>query len=555
MSVLAQAQEGSAGVGSPVLNISIFAAFVVVTLVVVFRASRNNKTASDYYAAGRSFTGPQNGVAIAGDYLSAASFLGIAGAIAVNGYDGFLYSIGFLVAWLVALLLVAELLRNTGKFTMGDVLSFRMRQRPVRAASAASTLVVSFFYLLAQMAGAGALITLLLGIDNENVLGQGIVIAIVGILMITYVLVGGMKGTTWVQIIKATLLMIGAAVITVWVFGIYGFNLSALLGAAVEANPSVTSASGTTKELGDNLLNPGLAYGATALSKIDFLSLGLALVLGTAGLPHILMRFYTVPTAKEARRSVVWAIWLIGLFYLFSLVLGYGAAALVPGGAQRITEAPGGTNSAAPLLAFELGGVVLLGIISAIAFATILAVVAGLTIAASASFAHDLYANVIKKGQTEPDAEVRVARITAVVVGILAIAAGVLARNQNIAFLVALAFAVAASANLPTILYSLFWKRFNTTGALWSIYGGLASCVLLIIFSPAVSGSASSMIPGADFDIFPLRNPGLVSIPLSFVLGVVGTYVGGRHPVEEGKYAEMEVRSLTGAGSEKATSH
>jgi cation/acetate symporter len=430
-----------------------------------------------------------------------------------------------------------------------------MRQRPVRAASAASTLVVSFFYLLAQMAGAGALITLLLGIDNENVLGQGIVIAIVGILMITYVLVGGMKGTTWVQIIKATLLMIGAAVITVWVFGIYGFNLSALLGQAVEANPSVTNASGATKELGDNLLNPGLAYGATALSKIDFLSLGLALVLGTAGLPHILMRFYTVPTAKEARRSVVWAIWLIGLFYLFSLVLGYGAAALVPGGAQTISDAPGGTNSAAPLLAYELGGVVLLGIISAIAFATILAVVAGLTITASASYAHDVYANVIKKGQTEPDAEVRVARITAVVVGILAIAAGVLARNQNIAFLVALAFAVAASANLPTILYSLFWKRFNTTGALFSIYGGLASCVLLIIFSPAVSGSASSMIPGADFDIFPLRNPGLVSIPLSFVLGVVGTYVGGRRPVEEGKFAEMEVRSLTGAGSEKAVSH
>jgi cation/acetate symporter len=551
---LAQA-PASGGVGSPLLNISIFAAFVVVTLIVVFRASRNNKTASDYYAAGRSFTGPQNGVAIAGDYLSAASFLGIAGAIAVNGYDGFLYSIGFLVAWLVALLLVAELLRNTGKFTMGDVLSFRMRQRPVRAASAASTLVVSFFYLLAQMAGAGALITLLLGIDNENVLGQGIVIAIVGILMITYVLVGGMKGTTWVQIIKATLLMIGAAVITIWVLGIYGFNLSGLLGAAVEANPSVTTAAGTTKELGDNLLNPGLAYGATALSKIDFLSLGLALVLGTAGLPHILMRFYTVPTAKEARRSVVWAIWLIGLFYLFSLVLGYGAAALVPGGAQRISDAPGGTNSAAPLLAFELGGVVLLGIISAIAFATILAVVAGLTIAASASFAHDLYANVIKRGQTEPDAEVRVARITAVVVGVLAIAAGILARNQNIAFLVALAFAVAASANLPTILYSLFWKRFNTTGALWSIYGGLASCVLLIIFSPAVSGSASSMIPGADFDIFPLRNPGLVSIPLSFVLGIVGTYVGGRQPVEEGKFAEMEVRSLTGAGSEKATTH
>ncbi|WP_219418748.1 solute symporter family protein [Pseudonocardia nigra] len=554
MTVLAQA-PASEGVGSPFLNISIFAAFVVVTLVVVFRASRNNKTASDYYAAGRSFTGPQNGVAIAGDYLSAASFLGITGAIAVNGYDGFLYSIGFLVAWLVALLLVAELLRNTGKFTMGDVLAFRMRQRPVRAAAATSTLVVSFFYLLAQMAGAGALVALLLQIPNSNTLGQGIVIAIVGILMIVYVLVGGMKGTTWVQIIKATLLMIGAAVITVWVLGKFGFNLSALLGTAVEANPSLTSSAGVTKELGDNLLNPGLAYGASNLAKIDFLSLGLALVLGTAGLPHILMRFYTVPTSKEARRSVVWAIWLIGIFYLFSLVLGYGAAAIVPGGAQRIATAPGGTNSAAPLLAFELGGEILLGIISAIAFATILAVVAGLTITASASFAHDVYANVIKRGETKPDAEVRVARLTAVIIGVVAIAAGILARNQNIAFLVALAFAVAASANLPTILYSLFWKKFNTTGALWSIYGGLASCVLLIIFSPAVSGGASSMIKGVDFSIFPLANPGLVSIPLSFVLGIIGTYVGGRRPIEEGKFAEMEVRSLTGAGSEKAVSH
>jgi cation/acetate symporter len=251
----------------------------------------------------------------------------------------------------------------------------------------------------------------------------------------------------------------------------------------------------------------------------------------------------------------VWAIWLIGLFYLFSLVLGYGASALVEGGATRIVNAPGGTNSAAPLLAYELGGVLLLGIISAVAFATILAVVAGLTIAASASFAHDLYANVIKAGQTGPDDEVRVARITAVVIGALAIVAGVLARNQNIAFLVALAFAVAASANLPTILYSLFWKKFNTTGALWSIYGGLASCVLLIVFSPAVSGKASSMIPAANFALFPLANPGLVSIPLSFLLGVVGTYAGARHAVDQAKFAEMEVRSLTGAGSEKAVVH
>jgi cation/acetate symporter len=529
-------------VGSVGLNIGIFLAFVAVTLVFVYRASRTNKTASDYYAAGRAFTGPQNGVAIAGDYLSAASFLGIAGAIAVNGYDGFLYSIGFLVAWLVALLLVAELLRNTGKFTMGDVLAFRMRQRPVRAAAATSTLVVSFFYLLAQMAGAGGLIALLLQIPNSNRFGQSVVIAIVGVLMIIYVLVGGMKGTTYVQMIKAVLLILGAGIMTVWVLALSGFNLSGLLGEAVAASPK-----------GEAILSPGLQYGATATAKVDFISLGLALVLGTAGLPHILMRFYTVPTAKEARRSVVWAIWLIGLFYLFTLVLGYGAASLV--GAERIGAAPGGVNSAAPLLAFELGGEILLGVISAVAFATILAVVAGLTITASASFAHDVYANVIKRGEASPDEEVKVARRTALVVGAFAIVGGILVNGINIAFLVALAFAVAASANLPTILYSLFWKKFNTTGAVWSIYGGLASCVLLIIFSPVVSGEKSVIFTGANFAIFPLSNPGIVSIPLSFLLGIVGTYVGAKREVDLAKFAEMEVRSLTGAGSEKAISH
>ena len=344
------------------LNMGIFALFVAVTMIIVIKASRNNKTAADYYAAGRSFTGPQNGTAIAGDYLSAASFLGITGAIAINGYDGFMYSIGFLVAWLVALLLVAELLRNTGKFTMADVLSFRLKQRPVRIAAAISTLAVCFFYLLAQMAGAGSLISLLLGISDWG--GQALVIIVVGALMIMYVLIGGMKGTTWVQIIKAMLLIAGAAVMTFWVLAIYGFNLSDLLGGAVETSGN------------PNILNPGLQYGKTETSKLDFMSLGLALVLGTAALPHVLMRFYTVPTAKEARKSVVWSIWLIGLFYLFTLVLGYGAAALV--GADTIKAAPGGVNSAAPLLAFHLGGPLLLGFISAVAFATILAVVAGL---------------------------------------------------------------------------------------------------------------------------------------------------------------------------------
>lgn len=545
MNIVPFATEPVAIESNPILNISIFLAFVAVTLFIVIRASRNNKTAADYYAAGRSFTGPQNGFAIAGDYLSAASFLGICGAIAINGYDGFLYSIGFLVAWLVALLLVAEMMRNTGKFTMADVLSFRLKQRPIRMAAAITTLAVCFFYLLAQMAGAGGLVSLLLGIDGR--VGQSIVIAVVGVLMIVYVLIGGMKGTTWVQIVKAFLLIGGALAMTIWVLAINGFNLNTLLEAAV-----------ANSDKGDAILAPGLQYGA---NPWDFLSLGMALVLGTAGLPHVLMRFYTVPTAKEARRSVVWAIWLIGGFYLLTLVLGYGAGALV--GADVIAAAPGGVNSAAPLLALELGGPVLLGFISAVAFATILAVVAGLTITAAASFAHDIYANVIQKGkkdeagkpvEADPDAEVRVARRTVIVIGILAIIGGIGAQGQNIAFLVALAFAVAASANLPTILYSLFWRRFSTRGAVWSMYGGLGSAIVLIVLSPVFSGTPTSMIPGIDIAVWPLNNPGIVSIPLGFLLGWLGTITSSRKESPE-LAAEMEVRSLTGFGAEKATDH
>jgi len=533
-------------IGSPIINISIFAAFVVITLVIVIRASRSNTNATEFFTAGHAFTGPQNGIAIAGDYLSAASFLGIAGAIAVYGYDGFLYSIGFLVAWLVALLLVAELLRNTGKFTMADVLSFRLKQRPVRLAAAISTLTVSLFYLLAQMAGAGGLVALLLDIKGRS--AQSLVIAIVGVLMILYVLIGGMKGTTWVQIIKAVLLITGAAVMTVLVLAKFGLNLSHLLGSAQEMVSKATTKGVSSRDV----LAPGAKYGATTLSKIDLLSLGLALVLGTAGLPHVLMRFYTVPTAREARRSVVWAIALIGAFYLFTLTLGYGAAALV--GPDKILKAPGKENSAAPLLAFHLGGEILLGVISAVAFATILAVVAGLTITASASFAHDIYASIMKNHNVTEDEQVRVSRIAAVVLGIAAIGLGILANGQNVAFLVALAFAVAASANLPTILYSLYWKRFNTRGALWSMYGGLISCILLIVFSPAVSGTKTSMLPGEHFNWFPLSNPGIVSIPLGFILGIVGT-LSSRDTGDAELNAEMEVRSLTGVGAEKATHH
>jgi cation/acetate symporter len=529
--------------GNPLANIGIFALFVVITLFIVIRASRRNATATEFFTGDRAFSGPQNGIAISGDYLSAASFLGIAGAIAVYGYDGFLYSIGFLVAWLVALLLVAELLRNTGKFTMADVLSFRLKQRPVRLAAATNTLAVSLFYLLAQMAGAGGLVALLLDVHGR--LGQGIVIAAVGILMIVYVLVGGMKGTTWVQIIKAVLLIGGAAVMTTMVLAKFGFNFSDILGSAQAAVHKATTKGVAARDV----LAPGAQYGGSPTSKINFISLALALVLGTAGLPHVLMRFYTVPTAKEARRSVVWAIGLIGAFYLFTLALGYGAAALV--GPDRILKAPGAQNSAAPLLAYELGGVILLGVISAVAFATILAVVAGLTITASASFAHDIYASVMKRDNVSDSEQVRVSRITAVVLGVIAIALGILAAEQNVAFLVALAFAVAAAANLPTILYSLYWRRFNTSGALWSMYGGLISTIVLIVFSPAVSGSPTSMLKHSDFAWFPLANPGIVSIPLAFILGIVGTLTSRETP-DPALTAEMEVRALTGIGAEKA---
>ncbi|MEU6933956.1 cation acetate symporter [Streptomyces sp. NPDC046385] len=522
------------------LIIGLFAAFVVATLVITVWAGRQTRSAADFYAGGRQFTGFQNGLAISGDYMSAASFLGIAGAIALFGYDGFLYSIGFLVAWLVALLLVAEPLRNSGRFTMGDVLAYRMRQRPVRTAAGTSTIVVSIFYLLAQMAGAGVLVSLLLGITSDG--GKVAIVALVGILMIVYVTIGGMKGTTWVQMVKAVLLIAGTLLITFLILLKFHFNVSELLGAAA-----------TNSGKGEAFLKPGLKYGATGTSKLDFLSLGIALVLGTAGLPHILIRFYTVPTAKAARKSVNWAIGIIGAFYLMTIVLGFGAAALLKNSDIIASNKAG--NTAAPLAALEIGGgagstggALLLAVISAVAFATILAVVAGLTLASSSSFAHDIYANVIRRGQATEKEEVRAARWATVLIGIVSIALGALARDLNVAGLVALAFAVAASANLPTLLYSLFWKRFTTTGALWSIYGGLISAVVLVLFSPVVSGKPTSMFKTVDFYWFPLENPGLVSIPLGFLLGWLGSILSKEEP-DKGKYAELEVKSLTGVGA------
>ncbi|MEV7429780.1 MULTISPECIES: cation acetate symporter [unclassified Nocardioides] len=540
-----------------VLTTILFLAVVALTVGITFWASRQTSGTADFYAGGRSFSPVQNGLAIGGDYMSAASFLGISGAIALSGYDGFLYSIGFLVAWLVALLLVAEMLRNSGRYTMADQLAFRMKQRPVRMAAATSTVVVSIFYLLAQMVGAGALVALLLGVDDQAV--KNIVIFGVGALMIFYVTVGGMKGTTWVQIVKAVLLMTGSALIVVLVLAKFDFNLSELLGAAA-------SNSGQ----GSAFLEPGLKYGATATSKIDFISLGIALVLGTAGLPHILIRFYTVPTSRDARKSVLWAIGLIGVFYLFTLVLGFGAAALldIPG-LRESGELDASGNLAAPLLAESVGGgagstggAILLALIAAVAFATILAVVAGLTLTSSASVAHDIYNSVIKKGTATEDQEIKVTRFAAAGIGLVSILLAIPAQSLNIAFLVALAFAVAASANLPTIIYNMFWRRFNTRGALWSIYGGLISAVGLVIFSPVVSGKGLdptgknlSLLPTSiDISWFPLENPGIVSIPLGFFFGWLGT-VTSREPAAEDRYTELEVRALTGAGAEQAVQH
>ncbi|MFC9429040.1 cation acetate symporter [Streptomyces sp. NPDC056987] len=524
------------------LALLLFSAFVAVTLGITTWVSRHRHgTAEEFYAGGRLFSPMENGFAIAGDYMSAASFLGISGLIALFGYDGMLYSVGFLVAWLVVLFLVAELVRNCGRFTLADVVASRMAERPVRIAAGTSSVTVSVLYLVAQMVGAGSLVALLLG-GTGGAVRTGTVVG-VGALMVLYVTLGGMRATTWIQIVKAVLLMAGAGALTVLVLVRFHGDVNALL----------TTAAAHSGHGGDFLV-PGLKYGGDWTARLDFISLGLALVLGTAGLPHILSRFYTVPTARAARRSVVWSIGLIGCFYLMTIVLGLGAAALVGSDAVRASGAAG--NTAVPLLALELGGgdgstggTVLFAVVAAVAFATILAVVAGITLASSASVAHDLYASLRRRRRgTTPRGEVAVARVAAAGTGAVAIALSLLARELNVAFLVGLAFAVAASANLPVLLYSLFWRNFTTRGAVWSVYGGLIPALLLVTLSPVVSGSPGAVFPGLDFQVFPLENPGLVSIPLGFLAGWIGTVTSGEPP-DPARHAETEVRSLTGAGA------
>jgi cation/acetate symporter len=599
------------------LTFVVFGAIIALTMFVTYLASKRTKTAADFYAAGGAVSGLQNGWAIAGDYLSAASFLGIAGLISLYGYDGFMYSVGWLVAYITVLLVIAEPCRNIGKYTMGDILAFRNKPKTVKTFMAISTITVSTFYLTAQMVGGGVLVKTLIGIDYEYS------VAAVGVLMLAYVVFGGMVATTYVQIIKAILLVIASLVMVVLVWGQYGFNLSSYLSAVV-ADPGIQTQVArllgdpaknmTATELGQRFLEPGLYFKA----PIDQISLGMALVLGTAGLPHILMRFFTVPTAQAARKSVIWAMAIIGGFYVLTLFLGTGAAMFV--GSDKIRAIDAGGNMAAPLLAQFLGGGeasmlgnLMLAFVAAVAFATIVAVVAGLVLAAASAMSHDIWVGVIKGDKATSEEEVRAARICSVIVGALAITIGILAKGQNVAHLVALAFAVAASANFPVILLTLYWKKCNTGGVVAGLVVGTLTAIGLVLVSPNMTyplqvkaaqekviatqdaklaranetlataegeakaalekeiaaatkarsaaqaaidklGGATTSLVGLEKPLFELRNPGLVSIPLGFLAVILGSLLY-RDERAARMWDELYVRSNTGIGRAAATAH
>ncbi|MGZ3561143.1 MAG: solute symporter family protein [Vulcanimicrobiaceae bacterium] len=552
-------------------TVVMFLIFVAITLVITYFAAGTSKTSRGFYSAHRRISGLQNGWAVAGDYMSAASFLGVTGLIAFYGFDGFMYSVGWLVAYLTVLLLVAEPLRNAGKYTMADVISFRNRGRSVRALAALSTIIISLFYMIAQMVGAGSLVAALVPQFSFNT-----AIIVVGVLMLLYVTVGGMLATTWVQIIKAGLLLGASALLSILVLMHYHFSFTEFFAAA--ANAHGAAGAGIHK----SLLDPGLFFSGRR-GSLDLISLGLALVLGTAGLPHILMRFYTVPSAKAARTSVAWAMVLIGVFYLLTTFMGFGAATLVgqahigphvTGGeairyiAHHPDEAPQlnadlaldgyivpvkNNNLAAILLAQGLGGDLFFAFIAAVVFSTILAVVAGLTIAASSAFAHDIWWNIVRDGQGDEGEQVMIARLTAALVAIASIVFAIWLKNLNIAFLVGLAFAVAASANVPAIILTLAWKRFNRVGAIAGMVVGLVSSLVLIAIGPAVMGidpadaTIRHLVQRAP--IFPLTNPGLVSVPLGFIAAIAGALLT-RDGESEALFAQLEVRANTGLGAE-----
>lgn len=578
-----QATQTMIGQANPVA-IMFFVLFVLSTLGITYWAAKRTRTTKDFYAAGRSITGFQNGLALAGDYMSAASFLGIAGLVSTKGYDGLIYSVGWLVGWPIIMFLISEPLRNLGKYTFADVVAYRLNQRPIRAAAAAGSLVVVLTYLIAQMVGAGTLIKLMFGLPFE------LAIIITGSLMIAYVIFGGMIATTWVQIIKAALLLGGATLLVILTLSKFGFSYSNLFNQAAAATP-----------LGQKFLEPG----GLVTSPVDAFSLGLALMFGTAGLPHILMRFYTVPDAKAARKSVFYATGFIGYFYILTVTIGFGAAVLV--GQKVIMGIDKGGNMAGPLLAEALGGNLFLGFLSAVAFATILAVVSGLTLAGASAFSHDLFVGVIRRGQASEKDEVKVAKIATVGLGVTAILLGILFKGQNVAFLVGLTFAIAASANFPALLMSIMWKRFTTYGAVTSIYTGLTVAVVLLILSPTVwvdivhkseadavakqvktiedtsktniANLEKQKMPGleaakaAEIDaamatekktaesqtkdakanmpkpIFPLKNPGIYSMAAAFLVGILVSLMSPEKDAEK-KFAGEKLREYIGIGAE-----
>ena len=518
MNHLVLALQAASAFGRPDrVAIGFFAGFITLTLGITYWAARRTSTTEHFYAAGRSVTAGQNGFALAGDYMSAASFLGIAGLVSTSGFDGLIYSTGWLVGWPVVLFLIAEPLRNLGRYTFADVVAARLDPVPVRIAAACGTLATIAFYLIAQMVGAGGLIRLLFGIPYETA------VIIVGIAMMAYVLFGGMLATTWVQIIKAFLLLGGAATLALLVLSRFGFDPRALFAEAA-------------RQYGAGVLAPGKLVS----NPLDAISLGLALMFGTAGLPHILMRFYTVPDARAARKSVFIATGLIGMFYLLTFVLGFGAMVLV--GPDAIMGIDAGGNMAAPMLAELLGGRPFLGFIAAVAFATILAVVAGLALSGAATISHDLWASVIRKGHPKHGEELKVARIATIGLAAVAIVLGVAFKGQNVAFMVGLAFAIAASANFPALVLSIFWRRTSTVGAATSMAVGALSTLTLIALSPAVQVDLLHH-PTA---IFPLKNPALVTIPLSFLTGIVVSLIKPDRDAEA-RYRAIETRLLLGA--------
>ena len=600
------------------LTFLVFGSIIAVTMYVTYLAARRVRSTAQFYAAGRSVSGIQNGWAIAGDYLSAASFLGIAGLISLYGYDGFMYSVGWLVAYITVLLVIAEPCRNIGKYTLGDILAFRNNPKAAKTVAAISTILVSVFYLTAQMVGGGVLVKTLIGIDYE------VSVIAVGVLMLAYVIFGGMVATTWVQIIKAVLLVTASIILVFFTWLPHGFSLPGFLEAVV-ADPKVQAqvtklvgdpaAGMTAAELGQRFLEPGLFL----KNPIDQISLGLALVLGTAGMPHILLRFFTVPTAKDARTSVIWAMAIIGGFYVLTLFLGMGAAINV--GAAKISAVDAGGNMAGPLLAQYIGGGAdsllgnfFLAFVAAVAFATIVAVVAGLVLASASAMSHDIWVGVIKGEHATPEQEVRAARISALIVGVVAITIGILAKGQNVAHLVALAFAVAASSNLPAVLLTLYWKRCNTAGVVLGMSVGAITAIALVMVSPnmtypnavraanepvvaaapakiaaaesallattdaarrgeaqkaldkaradlaaaegklaAVAGQTTSMV-GLEAPLITLKNPGIISIPLGFLCVFLGSLLYREKRSEE-MWEELYVRQNTGIHAEGASSH